>query len=126
MTFQNILFYLIFLLCISVLKKNQRFTNIILFSSLFHASYNAVFYYPPCFSRFRFYPSFFVSSHFLCFSIFSHFFSKFNFSIVFRQHFVQENVRYDDESVHFCAISNLCETSCMFGYCLHYLGFTID
>lgn len=51
-------------------------------------------------SHFPFYPSFFVSSRF--FSVLS-LFSPISISIVFRQRFVQENVRCDDESIHFCA-----------------------
>jgi len=65
---------------------------------------------------FPFYLSFFISSNF--FYVLQHsviFFSKFKFSIVSRQHFVQKNVRCDDESIHFCAIS-MRNIVCMFGY----------
>lgn len=56
-------------------------------------------------SLFLFYPSFFASSHFFQHSLIFSTFSPNSISIVFRQHFVQENVWCDDESIHFCAVS---------------------
>jgi len=107
-------FYLVF----QCLKESERIIKniIIFFFGPNIASYRCPgFHYLPCFLLFSFYLSFLFPAIFLCFTAFCYFFSKFKFSIVSRQHFVQKNVRCDDESIHFCAIS-MRNIVCMFGY----------